>query len=388
MKETRGLGPLVGHEDVRASLALAAANRALPNTLLIYGPPGIGKQRLALWLGQLLTCQRLDKDGAPCGSCEACRLNLRIEHPDVHWFFPLPRPKVSGGADRLGEALEDARAAELAQRRVRPYQATVSGEPVGIYLAHVQVLRRIAAARPAAGMRKVFIVGDAEQLVPQEASPEAANALLKVLEEPPPDTFIVMTAADPELLLPTLRSRALPVRLRPLAESQVALFLTEVVGADPEATRTAARLGQGSIGRALAFLPAEDGPGPLEELRTSARALLEAAIGGPADRFIAAHSQSPSGARGATFAGTLELLSLWLRDLGATAAGAHDLVVNADAEEWLSETARRLPRSAQGIPAAVRVVDAAAQLAQFNVNPQLTLNWLLHSLRRELVSAG
>jgi DNA polymerase-3 subunit delta' len=348
---------------------------------------GIGKQRLALWLAQYLMCQA-PGDSEPCGKCGPCRLTLRLEHPDVHWFFPLPRPKSSGGSERLGEALEDARAAELAARRENPHQPTMTGEPVGIYLAHVQVLRRLTYTRPAAGSRKVFVIGQAEHLVPQEASPEAANALLKVLEEPPPDTNLVLTASDPDALLPTLRSRLLPIRVRPLAETDVAAFLVEVTGADPEKAVRAARLGQGSIGRALAFLPTAEGPGGLEEIRQEARALIDAAIGPPAARVAAAHALSPSGARGASFAGLLEHINIWLRDLAATATGAEEFVINADAVEWLRATARRLPAGAGAIPAAVRAVDAAAQLGQFNVNPQLTVAWLLRSLRQELASAS
>lgn len=382
-----GLGPVHGHEAVRASLARAAASGQLPNALLFHGPRGAGKQRLGLWLAQYLVCKAREAEG-PCGRCAPCHLALRLGHPDIHWFFPLARPKVSGGPDRLGEALEEARGAELALRREQPFRPTASGEPVGIYLAHVQVLRRLAYTRPAAGDRKVFIVGDAELLVPQEASPEAANALLKVLEEPPEDTHVILTASDPDALLPTLRSRVLPIRVRALAESEVESFLIEVLGADPGPARLAARLGQGAIGRALAFLPDAGGPGSLEELRLGARALLEAALAGQTASFGAAHAQSPAGARGATFAGTLELLTVWLRDLAATAAGADDLVINIDAADWLRQIARRMPHLAAAVPGAIGAVDAAAQLSQFNVNPQLTVGRLLRSLREELTPAG
>ena len=105
------------------------------------------------------------------------------------------------------------------------------------------------------GDRKVFIIGDAEFLVPQEASPEAANALLKVLEEPPADTTFILTAADAESLLPTIKSRVLPLRVRPLPADVVERTLVQHAGADAKQARLAARLSQGSIGRALAFLP-------------------------------------------------------------------------------------------------------------------------------------
>jgi DNA polymerase III subunit delta' len=373
------LTPVEGHADVRASLVVAAAARQLPDSLLFHGPPGVGKQRLALWLGQYLLCAQ-PAPTEPCGECQPCRLAIRLEHPDLHWFFPLPRPKGGGGNDRLGDALEEARAAELASRRTAPLRPSVPDGLAGIYLAHVHVLLRSAAARPAMGSRKVFIIGDAEALVPQEASPDAANALLKLLEEPPADTTLILTAADPDILLPTIRSRLLAVRLRPLPDDSVAEFISRHGAANPPEAERAARLAQGSIGRAMGFLPQKGQPGPLEELRLAARALLEAALGGSAaPRFAAAMAESPAGARG-TFSDTLEFLTVWLRDLGAASAGATELLINADAVAWLEAVAREHPAAGAGVPQAIREVEATIQLAQFNINPQLALGSLLRRL--------
>jgi DNA polymerase III subunit delta' len=378
-----------GHETVRAALGAAAAAGQLPNSLLIHGPGGIGKQRVALWLAQLLLCSgesAASGRAEPCGQCHACRLAVRVEHPDLHWFFPLQRPKASGGPDRLGEALEEARAEELAARRAEPLRPTLPDGLAGIYLAHVHVLLRMAATRPAMGSRKVFVIGDAEALVPQEASPEAANALLKLLEEPSADTTLIVTATDPEVLLPTIRSRLLPIRLQPLTEQRVAEFLTNRAGIEPADAARAARLAQGSIGRALGFVPRNGADGPLEEIREAAKHLLEAALDrSAAPRLAAAIALSPAGARGA-FSDTLEFLTIWLRDLAAAGAGAEDAVlVNADAAGWLHDQARRHPRAARGVPAAIREVERTLQLAQLNINPQLALAGLLRQVHSHLV---
>lgn len=375
--------PVEGHSDTRALLAASAAAGRLPSSLLFHGPPGVGKQRLALWLGQLLLCSSPAGDG-PCGECQACRMSLRLEHPDLHWFFPLPRPKGAAG-DRLGDALEDARAAELAARRAEPLRATSADGLAGIYLAHVHILLRSASSRPAMGRRKVFVIGDAEALVPQESSPEAANALLKLLEEPPADTTIILTAADPAVLLPTIRSRLLPVRVRPLPAADVERFLRTAANATPAHAQRAARLAQGSIGRAVGFLPNKRDAGPLEETRAAARAVLEASLeASAAPRMAAALAESPAGARGA-FSDTLEDLTLWLRDLAAAATGADDVLINTDSADWLHSMAARHPHAAAGVPAAIREVEATLQLTQLNINPQLALAGLLRTLHRSLV---
>lgn len=373
------LTELIGHEQTRAALAAALSRNQLPGSLLMHGPTGIGKQRLALWLAQLLVCEN-PGPVEPCGSCAACKAVLRLQHPDVHWFFPMPRPKSSGGADKMADALEEARAEALAERRKTAFRATTPSETIGIYVGHIQTLRRLATARPSMGRRKVFIVGDAEYLVPQEASPEAANALLKILEEPPADTTFILTAADPDSLLPTIRSRVLPMRLRPLTVETVQRVLVDQLGADPKKAKLAAHLSEGSIGRALAFLPDEDEPGALEVLRLHARDLLEAAAANNATpRLAAAHGIAPSGARGA-FLDMLDFLSLWVRDLAAAAEGADDLIVNVDARTRLSELARTLPGASAGAAQALRQIEYARGLTTFNINPQLALASVLRSV--------
>ena len=246
--------PLVGHDAARQSLARAIQRRTLPAALLVMGPRGVGKQRLALWLAQLVLCREPGGDG-PCGSCRDCRRVLRLEHPDLHWFFPLPRPK-GVSQDKLGDALEEARHERLAELRESPLQGSYNPEPVAIYLAAARELRRKARSRPAEGGEQIFIIADAESLIPQESSPEAANALLKLLEEPPEDTRFILTSSQPGALLDTIRSRTVPLHLAPLSVEATRDFLLEH-GAGPGEAEHAARLSGGSIGAALGFLPEE-----------------------------------------------------------------------------------------------------------------------------------
>ena len=91
----------------------------------------------------------------------------------------------------------------------------------GVYVATVRAIVQAASVSPAMGKRKVFIVGDAEQMVPQEGSEQAANALLKLLEEPPANTFIILTSSEPGALLPTIRSRVVNIRVAPLPTRDV-----------------------------------------------------------------------------------------------------------------------------------------------------------------------
>src|SRR6266853_1271535 len=209
--------PLYAHEGIRHRLVGAIASGRLPQALLFEGPTGVGKQRLALWLAQALMCEAGLGEG--CGKCQHCKLVLNLSHPDVHWFVPLELSKKGGDADKQVELVEEALGEEMAARRQQPLYQPPSGL-ASHGIAAVRLLLRRLVLTPAMGRRKVFVIGDAERLVPQTGAEAAANALLKALEEPPADTVLILTTAAPDALLPTILSRVVRVRVGRLGEGR------------------------------------------------------------------------------------------------------------------------------------------------------------------------
>ncbi|MBM4182692.1 MAG: AAA family ATPase [Gemmatimonadetes bacterium] len=374
------LHALRGHEGARAALARAYARGVLPSALLFHGPRGVGKQRLALWLAQLLVCE-LPGEG-PCGSCPACKMAASLEHPDVHWYFPLPRPKSVAG-DRLVDALEEARLEELAAIREQPRRASHTDEVRGLYVGTVRSIRQKAYKRPVMAPGQVFIIGDADALVPQEASPEAANALLKVLEEPPGNCRFILTTSEAGHLPPTIPSRTVPLHLAPLSEPEVAAFLRDEAGAGAKEADWAAGLSQGSIGRALGFLPEGGEPGPLEKLRRQAFEIVAATDGPRASTgHVLALGFPPAGAR--TLVELFGFVEEWLRDLAAIASGARETVIHRDALAELDRLAAKGDLVPYRVATAFSQVERARELAVANVNPQLVVGSLVRELRHSL----
>ncbi len=220
------LRPLFGHLDLRRRLADAIREDRLPASLLLTGPRGVGKQRLALWLGQRLLCDGESAREAvePCGRCVHCRYALLMQHPDLHWYFPRTKPK--GGDPSPDDARADL--AEGIEERI-----TAGGlwaGSTGMQALHIAVTRALlhdASMRPALATKAAFVVGDAERMVAQEGADQAANAFLKLLEEPPPGTTLILTSSEPGALLPTIRSRVITQRVGPLSSHDVAAFLAE-----------------------------------------------------------------------------------------------------------------------------------------------------------------
>ena len=376
------LPPVYGHADALAMLASAARAGNLSQSLLLHGPAGIGKERVAMWLAQRVLCEQPRAEG-PCGECRSCRFVDRLEHPDVHWFFPLPRPDAAT-PEKLRDKLEEARGAELEARRANPQHVPQFDKAPAYFMGTIQNLQRLAGMRPAVGRRKVFVVGDAEAMVPQESSPEAANAFLKLLEEPPADTTLILTSSNPGALLPTIRSRVLPVRLLRLSPDEVRTFLVRETRMGEAEAGALAAISEGAIGRALRLMPGAGGAGALQRQRDTGRDLLAAALSdNEAARFAAANAIAPSGARG-EFTGTLQSLALWLRDLMAIAAGAPESVAFAGAgdEAMLRKLAARPGLRPEGVARAILRVQEAQEMAGGNVNPQLILADLLGGIRR------
>ncbi len=349
------------HEEIRARLIRAIEQGRLPQSLLLYGPHGVGKQRLALWTAAALTCQ--GSGSPPCGACKPCRLASRLQHPDIHWFFPLPRPKRSSSAEQLQQRLEDLRAKALEDRRQNAFYLDEEEGATGIYVAAVQTMRRLANKAPAMGRAKVLIIGQAEALVPQASSPEAANALLKLLEEPPADTTLIMTSDTPGALLPTIRSRVQAVRVPPLPYEKVTDFLATQLSLSPEAAQHVASRSGGSIGRALQLKDTE-GEDLQELARDLVAALLDQSFGA---RLAAAHRYRPFGARG-TFTRVLEEARGLLRDLLAEVTGA-----SAADPAAIRPLHAYLDLDPADFIGALEAIDRARDLADRNVNPQLIL---------------
>jgi DNA polymerase-3 subunit delta' len=272
---------------------------------------------------------------------------LSLQHPDVHWFVPIELSKRGGSggvdADKQVDLVAEALGEEMTARREQPLYAPVVGlasHPV----ASVRLLLRRLALTPAMGKRKVFIVGDAERLIPQLGTEVAANALLKALEEPPADSVIIITAADPGALLPTVVSRVVLVRVARIADSAVTAFAQQTLairGQDELVQRVNAA--EGCIGK----LFATEGP------RSGQTEQVDRFLNTP---WLFALGQVPFQARGG-FTDMLDALAGKLRS-EATRGGDTEKLVEA-----------------------IALVMDARDLAQGNVNPQLLAAVLAEDLR-------
>jgi DNA polymerase-3 subunit delta' len=250
-------------EAVHTLTASLAAGRA-PHAYLFTGPAGVGKKTTARAWAKALLCAGPTAPGVPCGTCSACKKVDAHSHPDLMWV------NFEFQAALLKEPLEKQKSLKIAT---------------------VREMERLLRLKPLEGRVKVAVLTDADLL-----GDDASHALLKILEEPPPGTHLVLISAEAGALLATLRSRCQRVRFRPLAMNVVSDIVAREHGNRPAAeVDRAVRAADGSVERARSLLEEntvlafEWAACPLSELLTWCEGFQNPRVGRTgAERFLEA----------------------------------------------------------------------------------------------------
>jgi DNA polymerase-3 subunit delta' len=353
-----------GHRHLLDLLARAVARNTLPPSLVFGGGEGVGKFTVAAALAEVLTCTapvRAEPTnpaaGAPdglevdaCGACPSCR-------------------KIQRAVARLAEGVEPA---------LDCFRVLRPDDKGSIKIDPIRVLIAACAYRPFDGRRRVVVLDEADAL-----EVAAQNALLKILEEPPPATVFVLVTTRPDALLPTIRSRCPRLRFGPLAAEDIATFLVERRGATRRDARAAAARADGSIGRALADL--EGDPGEARQVAAevlgmvaaspavtgrlaAAQALIARAEGGKGKKASAAATR-------AEVAGRLQAMAALLRDVQVLAAGADEgWLANGDLEDQLGRLTGAF--EGEGAVRAFAAVDRALYALERNVGHKNVADWI------------
>src|SRR3954470_9209597 len=282
---------------------LPTSAMALPRALLLTGRPGLGKRATALFLAQSLLCETKRDGLIPCGTCPSCLLYRAGNHPDLRTL-------------EVGE--DETPNAGASDEELLPAKKQSQHIPV----QKVRALLDFVTLTPHRGGAKVICI------VPVEAMlPAAANALLKILEEPPGDTYFLLVSHQPERLLATIRSRCFHMALG-LPDRQPALdWLKEQGIANAELS-----LAQGGYAPLAAINHAGD-----EKFWTQRKALLDELGSSAFDALHAAeYAQDIDGALVAS------LVSQWIYDIVAIQSGA-DVRYHLDYAPTLQTLARSVP---------------------------------------------
>lgn len=326
---------LIGNERVKDLLRRMLASGRVPGALLFSGEEGVGKKQFAMELARALNC--LNRQGVEaCGTCSSCK---RISN------FNLPTSDIKDDWKRVFWSNHGDVGIVVAPKRA-------------LLVDQMRDIEREANFRPFEGRARVFLVEDADRL--NDAS---SNALLKILEEPPPTSHIILITSRPAMLLTTIRSRCQSVRFSPVAVDEIENYLVRQKVASGSEAKLLARCANGSIGRALY--------GDLASYKAHRQPMMQVltalALTGDRTQLLRVAESMNEAKYKDDYEFRLELLETLIRDALILAVGGNEKsVVNEDVLPELRKISERV--NAQNATAWIAAIEDLREQLIVNIN--------------------
>lgn len=320
---------LKGNKAAIEILQTQIKSASLSNSYLFCGPQGIGKRELALNLSKAINCEQKNADA--CDKCVSCRKIDKAQHPDLH--FVGPQQSCDSVSENLPIKIDDIR--QLQQSiGLRPYEAA----------------------------RKVFIIDKAHNL-----TPEAAGALLKILEEPPEDSVIILITSKPSLLFKTIISRCKIIKLYPLRRQELEDVLADEYATERSLAHYLAYFCEGSLGMALNLKQTD--------ILEQKNRIIDALVFSRSLKFDNLELEGRSEVRSC-----LNILAAWFKDMYLMKVGLPQAtIINLDRMRQLTKSVRYF--SYLDIEEIIRHIWQSAQYLEQNINTRL----LLFNLKEEII---
>jgi DNA polymerase-3 subunit delta' len=366
---------VLGQRRVKGILLSALRNDRLAHAYLFHGSEGVGKDAMALELARVLHCERGEEEA--CGSCPSCLRMDSLQHPEVRLVVPLPvgrgEQSDDGPLDKLTEAEVRALQEELRLKAGNPYHRISLARANIIKISSIREIRRESSMSTYDRKKRVVIISQAEAMGDQ-----AANTLLKTLEEPSGDTMLVLTTCRREALLPTIRSRCQDIRFDPLTEEEIRSGLLDRHNAEGGRAALAARLANGSFTRAVELLDDE----VLQE-RDHVLSFVRHSLSAGVLPLIEDVERVAELREKDAVERFLVLLLMWFRDALVLSQGG--AVINTDQKEDLDRFVARFPDA--DLTGAIGAVEKTISLVRRNAYIRLSIMNLALTLKSRILTA-
>lgn len=211
---------IIGQDEAIRKLRSAIDNNKLPHALLISGPEGTGGLALAYAAAQYILCQH-KHDGEPCGECPECKQAAKLGHPDLHWVYPVLNRNKGGGKEA---SISEDFLPEWRESFLKNHYLTLAewnncissdeNKQPKIFVSEASNVIKTLSTKPFESDFRIMILW-----LPEKMNEDAANKLLKIIEEPYDKTFFLLVSVDPEQIIGTILSRVQRLQLAPIDSS-------------------------------------------------------------------------------------------------------------------------------------------------------------------------
>lgn len=240
-----------GHEDVKERLRAMADERRVPHALLLEGPVGSAKFMLIRALAQYIHCENHTPDGDSCGKCPSCLQHQTFNHIDTIYSFPVIKKagKSTISNDCFGEFknfISDSPYMDI--EKWIAMLGNINSQPVIYVEEGAELIRRLNFTARQSLFKIVLL------WLPERLKEETANKLLKLIEEPHPDTIFLMSSDNSRAILPTIYSRVQRIAVSRYSDDEIKHFLTASYPVSETDAETLARLSSGNVIEALSLV--------------------------------------------------------------------------------------------------------------------------------------
>ncbi len=368
---------VIGQERVKKILQRSFTTNKISHAYLFHGPEGTGKDAAAIAFSKLLNCEHPD-NGNSCNTCSNCKRISSLQHPNLQFIVSMPVGKNEKEGDDPFKNLDQKTITEyrqaIADKAENPYYRINLAKANTIKINSIREIRKSINLARAEHGKKVIVISGADKM-----NDSAANSLLKTLEEPTPNTVIILTTSNHDKLLPTIISRCQMVRFELLREEEVRKGLIERDKTlDEQQAILISKMANGSFQRAQELTGA-DLVSQREEMIDLLRNILARSPSvwmkeiegflGPKDRYNVVRS--------------LMLLNLWVRDAMMLQNDNGDAIVNLDQQEPLDKFIAHFDQA--DLTAVINAIERAIALVEKNIYLSLVLLNLAFDIRQFIV---
>jgi len=327
---------IIGQQSIREQLQGAVAADHVSHAYILYGESRSGKEFVAKTFAQALLCEdpQTDADGRqePCCECRSCKQAMGMNHPDII-YVKHDKPTTIG--------VDDVRVGILETVPIKPYCSKY----------------------------KIYIMEEAQLLTPQ-----AQNALLKTIEEPPEYVVFLLLTNSTEMLLPTILSRCVMLEMKPVRDDEMREYLMRELQVPESRAEICIAFARGNVGRAKALASSED----FDKIRAGALALLK----NIRDMDTAEIMESLKNIRefGFDINDYLDIMAVWYRDILLFKA-THDMnhLIFRDEIQSIQKVAQY--SDYEGIEEVIKALETAKSRLSSNVSYELTMELLLLTIK-------
>jgi len=321
-----GFHDIIGHERIKEHLQKAIESNHVSHAYILTGEAGMGRKSLANAFAMTLLCEKGMSE--PCMQCHACKQVMSGNHPDL--IFVTHEKTAGIGVDDIRSQIQDT-------IMIRPYSSYY----------------------------KIYIVDEAEKMTVQ-----AQNALLKTIEEPPSYAVIMLLTTNQEAFLPTILSRCVQLKLKPLKDSVITSYLTGSMGISESRAEVYGAFARGNLGRAIHLAASEEFQGLYKELIHMLKHLKEMDIMELLNYIRKLKEQDPD------LSDCLDFMQLWYRDVLMFKV-TQDINLLVFKEEFNTMKEMSAASSYEGIELILQAIDKARVRLNANVNMELAMELML-----------